>query len=40
METIKVGKNEKIKSINEAISLAKEGSTILLVHDYYFESYS
>ena len=37
METIKVGKNEKIKSINEAISLAKEGSTILLVDDYYFE---
>ena len=36
METIKV-ENEKIKSINEAISLAKEGSTILLVDDYYFE---
>ena len=37
METLKVGKNEKIKSINEAISLVKEGSTILLVDDYYFE---
>ena len=36
METIKV-ENEKIKSINEAISLVKEGSTILLVDDYYFE---
>ena len=36
METIKV-ENEKIKSINEAISLVKEGSTILLADDYYFE---
>ena len=36
METIKV-ENEKIKAINEAISLVKEGSTILLVDDYYFE---
>ncbi|MGM9858765.1 MAG: pectinesterase family protein [Bacilli bacterium] len=37
MKTIRVGKNEKIKSINEAINLANKGSTILLVDDYYFE---
>ncbi len=37
MSTIKVGKNEVIKSINEGIKICKANDEILLTDDYYYE---
>ena len=36
MYTIKVGKNEQINSINEAIHLINEETTIILMDEEYF----
>ena len=37
MVTLKVGKNELYKTINEAVSHVKGETTLLLMDDYYFE---